>query len=237
MFHVYSTNYLEQEVEPYHCYVNEKIWKRVQNDEHTTKVFARIIKDDKGWICSLGPPILSVMNEDNNIFVPSWMLEQINCIGDGEELVVEWFPMEAFDHSTKIVLAPRDSIYQNENIQEQLSIELSKLGVLQKNTNVHIYIPEFDNYEVVFEVKELEPANIVLCEGNEVALDFDTTHIKDEIAKARPPSPYPHDLLPTVLHNTVEESIQPVQENKLGGVQRGERFNPWRNKDFKPSMS
>jgi hypothetical protein len=167
------------------------------------------------------------------------MLEQIDCIGDGEDLQIDWFPSEAFDNSSKIVLKPFDKAFEVGDIQEQLSYELTKLGILQKNTNILIKMPELDGYEVLFNVKNVEPASVVLCEGDEVELDFDYSLIQD-LVTARPPSPYPHNLMPETL--IPENFIEPSETisntgNILGGTVKQERFNPWRNKEFKPNMS
>jgi hypothetical protein len=242
MYSIWSSVYLEQEVDSYNCYVSEKLWKRITNEHNSSRVFARIIKDDKSWICSLGQPIRTDFIEEiyQNVFIPSWMLEQINCNGDGDLLKIDWFPTEAFDHSTKIVLKPYDKAFEVGDIQEQLSYELTKLGILQKNTNIHIKMPELDGFEVVFNVVSVEPASVVLCEGDEVELEFDYSLIEEPIAAAaRPPSPYPYDALPEVLY---PEPSTPIMEPSasapiLGGIKREERYNPWRNKDFKPNTT
>jgi hypothetical protein len=85
-------------------------------------------------------------------------------------------------------------------------------------------MPSLDNYTIIYDVVYLEPANIVLCQGDNVSLEF----INDpprEPSVARPPSPYPQ--VPEVLiPPSVTPSAPPV-----------ERYNPWRSKDFKPPFS
>uniref|UniRef100_A0A6C0D7R2 Uncharacterized protein n=1 Tax=viral metagenome TaxID=1070528 RepID=A0A6C0D7R2_9ZZZZ len=236
MYKIYSTSYLEQEVSSYCCYMNEALWKRIMNDQNTSRMFARIVKDNKYWICSVGHPIQTSF-EPNSVFVPSWMLEQIQCNGYDEELEIDWFPSEAFDHSTKIVLQPFDTAFQIGDIQEQLSYELTKLGILQKSTNIVIQMPELGGFEVTFNVKGVEPASVVLCQGDEVELEFDYSLIEEPVA--RPPSPYPHDLMPETLipEPFVPENSSIPSGSTLGGEKKQERYNPWRNKDFKPNTS
>jgi len=249
MYSIWSTVYLEQDVDSYSCYVNETMWKRITNEQESARMFARIVKDDKFWICSLGQPIQTEFRDgtNKNVFIPPWMLEQIACAGDGELLQIDWFPSEAFDHSTKILLKPYDKAFEVGDIQEQLSYELTKLGILQKGTNIHIKMPELHGFEVMFHVTNIEPASVVLCQGDEVELEFDYSLI--EIPIAHPPSPYPHDALPSILHYPElsapqpepsapppEPSAQPP-EPVLGGIQREGRYNPWRDKAFKPSSN
>ena len=172
------------------------------------------------------------------------MLDQIDSNGDGEMLEVDWMPSEAFDHSTEIILQSLNNT-DVENIQEVLSFEFTKLAILQKNTRIVL-----KNVGLEYFVKEIKPASVVLCEGDEVNLEFyeetETHYI------ARPPSPYPP--LPELL-NVIEPNIEPnivvepsappadevipsaPPENIVGGIKREGRFNPWRNKDFKPSFS
>ena len=88
-------------------------------------------------------------------------------------------------------------------------------------------MPSLDNYTIVYDVVYLEPANIVLCQGDSVSLEF----INDppleptvEPTVARPPTPYPE--VPEVPEVLIPPTAPPV-----------ERFNPWRSKDFKPPFS
>lgn len=232
MYSIWSTEYLELDLDSYTCYVNEYIWRRITNEQTTNRMFARITKGEKFWICALGAPIRTEF-EDNALFVPNWMLEQIGCEGNGNPLEVEWMPSEAFDQSTKIVLQPIDTDSMIDNIQELLSIELTKLAILQKNTRILVKIPELDGFEIEYIVRDLEPASVVLCQGDEVELEFYEERV-------RVPTPIPE--LPELLFNDMVPSAPPISSPSndiptLGGIKRNGRFNPWRDKDFKPNMS
>jgi hypothetical protein len=224
MYSIWSTEYLELEVDSYTCYVNEDIWRRITNEQVANRMFARITNGDKFWICALGAPIRTEF-KDNALFVPNWMLEQIGSEGNGNSLEVEWMPSEAFDQSTKIVLQPIDTDSIIDNIQELLSIELTKLAILQKNTRILIKIPELDGFQIEYIVRDLEPASLVLCHGDEVELEFYEERI-------RVPTPIPE------LTELLAPIPSPINDiHILGGIKRNGRFNPWRDKDFKPNMS
>lgn len=217
MYKVWSTCYCSTVVSDYTCYVNEKEWIRLHNDFSTSKMFVRIIKNDKYWICALNSPIQDVPN--NSIYVPLWMLSQIDSSGDGEELQVEFMPTEAFDHSEKIVLKALSEI-EVYDIQELLSNEFTKLAILQKDTIIQCQ-------DLFFYVMRLEPASVVLCEGDEVTLEFYES-----------PRIVPMPSAPEALEAL--ESLEPLVPLApllpLAPVETV-RFNPWRNKDFKPYMS
>jgi len=222
MYSIYSTEYLEQEVSIYNCYVGEDEWRRITNDIPTTRMFGRIVNEDKSWIVALGQPIRSSIEDAKVMFVPNWMLQQIDLIGIGDSYEVQWMPADVFDISQDIVLRSYDKAYQSHDIQEQLSNELTKLGILQKNTEIRVMLPSLDNYEITFQIVNLSPASVVLCQGDEVRLEFEEEPIPRE------PTPIPHPpeiLLPDIV--IASPSAPPVLP----------RFNPWRNKDFKPNIS
>lgn len=222
MYSIYSTEYVEQEVSIYNCYVGEDEWRRITNDIPTTRMFARIVNEDKSWIVALGQPIRSSIEDPKAIFVPNWMLEQIDILGIGDYYEIQWMPADVFDISQDIVLKSYDTAYHCEDIQEQLSNELTKLGILQKNTEIRLMLPSLDNYEITFQIVNLSPASIVLCQGDEVRLEFEEETIPRQVT---PIPPLPEMLIPEV--DTIIPSAPPALP----------RFNPWRNKDFKPNIS
>ena len=218
MYKIWSTAFLDK-VSSYTCYVNETEWVRLHNDFTTSKMFVKINNGSSYWICALDSPIEKL--PDNSIYVPMWMLEQINAFGMGEELAVEFMPTEAFDHSEQIVLeclTDHEDIY---DIQELLSNELTKLAILQKGTMIHIWV---DDLEMLYTVISLAPASVVLCQGDEVYLEFKKTV---SIPTRRPDTPIPSPI------EFLKEEEEPVAFVPVPTV----RFNPWGNKDFKPYMS
>ena len=221
MYSIYSTDYAEQDVSIYNCYVGEDEWRRITNDIPTTRMFGRILNEDKSWIVALGQPIRSSIEDPKAIFVPNWMLQQIDILGVGDYYEIQWMPADVFDISEHIVLKSNDVAYQCHDIQEQLSNELTKLGILQKNTEIHVMLPSLDNYVITFQIVNLSPASVVLCQGDEVSLEFEV----ETIRQPTPIPPAPDMLLPDV--------IRPIPSAPFPSQQ----FNPWRNKDFKPNVS
>ena len=209
MYHIYSTLYVEENVSNYNCYLDEKEWLRITSELNSSRLFARIINGDKSWICALGNPIRTGNPESfKQLFVPQWMLHQIHDDGVGEPLEVEWMSSDLFDNSSHIVLEPFTDISEIENIDEILQNQLTLLGILQKGTLIYI---DYNDSILLFLVKDLMPASVVLCEGDEVSLEF----YKDPPPPERVSTPIP----------VVDEPPPLV------------RFNPWRNKDFKPNLS
>ena len=238
-YSIYSIAYLEQEVSSYNCYLNEKEWINVTNENPTSRLFARISNNGKEWYVALGQPVRTSFNNNKTLFVPNWMLDQISLFGDGDSFKVEWIPVEFFENSTHICLKMVDSHYESNTIDEELSIELTKLGILQSGTKIYVNIASLDNYTVIYEVVMLEPANIVLCQGDEVSLEF----VKDT-PLIRPLTPYPEvPELPELLSDSyalpINEVTEPIENvsNTLGGSKKEEKYNPWRSKDFKPPFS
>ena len=214
MYNIWSTEFLLN-VSSYTCHINEKEWFILQSEFNTTKIFARIIHGDKYWICALDSPNNEI--PDTTICVPIWMLTQIDCYG-GELLEVEFMPCEIFDHSEQVVLEALDDTIDVENIQELLSNELTKLAILQKDTIIHIDIEECI---MLYKIVNLAPASVVLCQGDDVYLEFK----KHELPPITKRSDTPIPSLSASLK--INESFPPEPV----------RFNQWRNKDFKPSMS
>ena len=49
MYHIYSTLYLEEDVSNYNCYLDEKEWLRITSDLNSSRLFARIINNNKSF--------------------------------------------------------------------------------------------------------------------------------------------------------------------------------------------
>ena len=132
---------------------------------------------------------------------------------------IEILTEEAFPQATKIILRVVDSAFYNSDVKKELEVALTRLGIIKKNQLLHIPIEALDNFTVDIYVSELEPANIVLCEGEEVVVEFeepvDAFESKEEEKEEeketspfavetamglRPPTPIPSEfesLLPT----------------------------------------
>ena len=221
MYSIWSSAFLDFQVSPYTCFVNEKEWVRLHDDFTTSKMFVKINNRSSYWICALDSPIANL--PDNSIYVPMWMLEQINASGMGEELHVEFMPMEAFDHSEQIVLeCVSEHTFEGYDMEDLLSNELTKLAILQKGTRITV---DIEGLQMTYRVVSLAPASVVLCQGDDVYLEFK----KQMPVRRDTPIPSPIDFLESESESFEGETFVPIQTPV--------QFNPWRNKDFKPNIS
>lgn len=185
----------------------------------THRYFMQIGSVEEGCFVAIGNPVMNSNAEDKKIYMSQWMLEQHGFQGEGESHEVKILTEEAFPNATKIVLRVVDSAFYNSDVKKELELALTRLGIVKKNQLLHIPIEALDNFVVDIYVSELEPANIVLCEGDEVVVEFeepvDAFESKEEEKEEeketspfavetavglRPPTPVPSEfesLLPT----------------------------------------
>lgn len=185
------------------------------------RYFMQIGSMEEGCIVAVGNPIMGDETEEKKIYVPQWIVEQYGLRGEGETCDVKILTEEAFPQATKIVLRVVDSAFYNSDIKRELEIALTRIGVIKKGQLLHIPIEALGDFIVDIYVSELEPANIVLCEGEEVAVEFeepvDAFESKEEeretspfavetAAGLRPPTPVPEEMY----------AILPTSGNVLG---------------------
>lgn len=148
------------------------------------------------WIAPIGQPVdHEDRNEETvhrNIYMPLWMIDSAHFNGDGEESILEIIDDEFFPQATKIVFRVIDSAIYNADIKIELEQALSSLGVIREHTTLHIPVTALGGYPVEVFVSKTEPANLVLCDGEEVAVEFEEP--VDQIAPPRPPTPIPQPL-------------------------------------------
>ena len=179
--------------------VDKRLWERVMREEHSGRQFLRIhcpVDFEKVWVAPIGQPVttdydVSESKEETryDIYVPLWMLDSAHLGGEGEESTVDTMTEEFFPEATRIKLRVIDSAFYNADIKDELEKALSALGVIEQHTTLQIPISALDGYTVEVFVSETEPANVVLCHGEEVALEFDEP--VDQIVPPRPPTPIP----------------------------------------------
>ena len=162
--------------------------------ESGTRKFVKILHpsglDD--WIAPLGQPVEHPSSEEevhSNVYIPLWMIDSAQLNGDGEETILEVIDDEYFPEATKIVFRVIDSAIYNADIKTELEQALSSLGVIREHTTLHIPVSALGGYPVEVFVSKTEPANLVLCHGEEVAVEFEEP--VDQIAPPRPPTPTP----------------------------------------------
>ena len=164
-------------------------------------------------IVAIGNPIMTDSGDDKKVYMPQWLLEQHGFQGEGEVSEVKILTEEAFPQATKIVLRVVDSAFYNSDVKKELEIALTRIGVIKKGQLLHIPIEALDNFVVDIYVSELEPANLVLCEGEEVVVEFeepvdafDSKEQEEEkqtspfavetVAGLRTPTPVPEEMVP-----------------------------------------
>jgi hypothetical protein len=123
-------------------------------------------------IVAIGNPAM-VATGEKKVYMPHWLLDQSGLQGEGESVKIEILTEEAFPQATKIILRVVDSAFYNSDVKKELEVALTRLGIIKKNQLLHIPIEALDNFTVDIYVSELEPANIVLCEGEEVVVEFE----------------------------------------------------------------
>ena len=154
------------------------------------------------WIAPIGEPVASSGDAEEkhdedcyNVFLPLWMIDTARLEGGGQEAVAEIVNEDYFPEATRIVLRVIDSAFYNADVKAELERALSAMGVIRQHTTLQIPIQALDGYTVEVFISQTEPANIVLCDGEEVAVEFEEP--VDQIQTPRPPTPMPEP--PSVL--------------------------------------
>jgi hypothetical protein len=196
--HIWSKAYASStDSDAFSVQVDKSLWERAMRHEGSRRKFLRIEHPDglPDWIAPIGQPVQDSEDHEesfDNIYMPLWMIDAANLSGSGEEADVEIVDEEFFPQATKIVLRVIDSAFYNADIKEELERALSALGVVRQHTTLQIPIQALGGYAVEVFLAETEPANLVLCDGEEVAVEFQEP--VDQIAPPRPPTPIPEPL-------------------------------------------
>ena len=192
------------DADPFSIQVEKTLWERAMREESGKRKFLRIEHPEgfEEWIAPIGNPVTSEMESEHkhdddcyDVFLPLWMIDSAHLGGAGEQAVLEILDEEHFPQASRIVLRVIDSAFYNANVKEELERALSAIGVIRQHTTLQIPIQALDGYAVEVFISETEPANIVLCDGEEVAVEFQEP--VDQIAPPRPPTPIPE--APSVL--------------------------------------
>ncbi len=168
------------------------------------------------------------------LYLPPSALEALGCNGCGELAEVTWRSQEAFPHATRIVLRPHDSAFYFSDAKEELERALTRAGIVQCGSTLTIPLECLGGFPVMFDVVATEPANLVLAEGDEVALEFEEA--LDAAAAAAMPTesaaPAPEPSFDSML-STMTAAPAPPLGTALGGQTRlmpdGTRWNPWKH--------
>jgi len=181
----------------------KSLWEEILHREGSRRKFLRIEHPDglEDWIAPIGEPVTVDESEEHetsrNLYLPLWMIDAGHFRGEGEEAVLTIMDEEFFPNATKIVLRVIDSAFYNADIKEELERALSAMGVIKQHTTLQIPIQALGGYTVEVFIAETEPANVVLCDGEEVAVEFQEP--LDQIAPPRPATPISEPLPLPVL--------------------------------------
>ena len=160
------------------------------------------------------------------------MLAHLEAGGSGEEVEVEWLPPDAFPEATLIKIRPHDSAFYHVDAKEELEAHFTRIGTIQEGVTIMLPLAALGGFEVAFDIIKTEPANVVLAQGDEVAIDFDEALDAErgpERLQERVPEPIQSfdEMIPVGF-------IEPVKApgHVLGGTVRrmadGRPWNPWR---------
>lgn len=219
------------------CTVEKSLWTRLMNQTGHTRLFGKVEIEGKTLYLALGSYIECPPSDSDRLrlILPLWSLDVLSCIGMGEHATVTWLTEEAFPPATRIVLRPHDSAFYHADAKEELEVALTRIGVLQQGQTIMVSLKALGDYPISFDVVELEPANIVLAEGEEVAIEFEAALDQPpEEDPPRPDTPVPESVFASMLPEPVALAPPPISGTgrTTGGTNRytadGRTWNPYR---------
>jgi hypothetical protein len=171
--------------------VPKDIWSEAMCSEGSRRKFLRIEHPEglEDWVAPLGAPYLQDNETDDpiqNVYLPLWMIDSAHFSGNGEESTMEVMGEDSFPEATRIVFRVIDSAFYNADVKEELERALSAMGVIRQHTTLQIPVQALGGFPIEVFVSKTEPANLVLCDGEEVAVEFE-----EPVDQIRPPTPIP----------------------------------------------
>jgi hypothetical protein len=193
---IFSKAFLDSEDESSwsNATLSRDLWQELFRDQQgQTRLFLSFPGSSSPVLCAVGNPHLS-HTEEHCIYLPYEILGKLGLEGAGEQHRITIFSEEAFPQAERITIRFIDSAAYNSDVKEELEQALTKLGVLCANTQYQIPIQSLGNYPVDIFVSQLEPADIVLCHGDEVALEFEEPIDQITPPPDRSPTPIPEEV-------------------------------------------
>jgi hypothetical protein len=204
--------------------VDQRLWEEAFREHAQGRIFLKLQKDEKIWVAPMGAPTTGSNwgDETHSLYLPMWMMEAAGFNETEEDVQCTVFDQEAFPEATRIVLRVVDSAFYNSDIRGELERSLSSLGVVKKHTTLQIPLESLGGFPVEIFVSSCEPADIVLCQGEEVAVEFEEP--VDQIQPPapapveRPPTPIPAAPVPLIPFSDIQEGFRPFNGsgNQLG---------------------
>jgi len=230
---LWSPAFASEDVDTMTCTLEKSAWRSLMNThEGSRRLFAKIECGDKTLYSAVGSFTESMEGgeERKRIILPYWALDVLSTTGMGDLAEITWLPEDAFPAATRIVLRPHDSAFYHSDAKEELEAALTRIGVLQKGQTIMVCIQALGDFPMSFDVLELEPANVVLADGEEVVMEFEAALDVPPEPVARPDTPIPESAFASMIPEVV-----PVLTGgrRLGGTNRvtadGRAWNPHRD--------
>jgi len=247
-FHAWSQEYLADTslADPTTVLMCELDWIDLNRElqmDGAGRIFVKLVvhqeDDDDGVhelsvICCVGAPVRQGDVQRNAMFLPPWILDRLGIVGLGNEILAQFYLRDAFTEATKIVIRPHTShFYDVQDVKGDLEGALTRLGVIEKGTTVMLPLSELGGELMAFDIVDTEPSSVVLCEGDEVAIEFEPAWDVPQAACDVPDAPaataVPVPAEPAATAEPVPAAPEPAPA--------APRQNPWRHKDFVPSYS
>ena len=203
------------------CAVSSYLWRQITDTHDSPRIIGQVEANGKTIYVALGAPVMDPGTE--KLFLPPWILQILGLEGIGELVNVTWMSQEAFPSATRIVLRPHDSAFHTVDAKEELERALTRLGVLQQGDTILIPIETLGGYEIAFDVMICEPANIVLAEGDEVAMEFEPALDQPEPVLEPEPVPEPEAMIPIEAPKGIVLGGGPTRR-----LPDGRAWNPYR---------
>jgi hypothetical protein len=173
--------------------ISKDFWNELYENQTGRRFFLRFEREGISKIIAIGSPAEDAnrRNREHKVWIPLPFLDQLITPGTGEEMNVQVFSEEAFPEATRIVVRSVDSAVYNSDVRAELERAFTQMGILERHQLIEIPIEALGGYPVDIFISEVEPADLVLCQGDEVAVEFEEP--VDAIAPPppRPPTPQP----------------------------------------------
>lgn len=166
----------------------------MEDNPNATRLFLRIyhpehVDDLNTFMTPIGDPVRGGENQ-NAIYLPTWMIDANKYQGAGEEAIVEVVDAGSLPKATRIVLRSVDSALHEVDVVNVFEKYFSRLGVLQEGKLYLVPLEELGGFHVSVFVEKLEPAAEVYLDGDDVPLEFERAVDYVE-PPPRPPTPVP----------------------------------------------
>jgi hypothetical protein len=216
--HLYSKAYAATaDTHPYSIQVDQRLWEEIMRNNTNRRIFLSIqqVGDTRpAWIAPLGSPVQDEEINGHRVYMPLWMIDSGHFYGLGEPVEVRILNEECFPAASRIILRVIDSAFYNTDVKAELESALSSMGVIRTHTTLQIPLESMGQYSVDVFVAATEPADVVFCEGDEVAVEFEEP--VDQIA-APPPPPRPPTPIPEQLSFLSTDGLPPPPSFRAAG--------------------